>query len=41
MNKYIIKFKGKKITINFVGETFEELLKEYNIPYEVVGNYER
>lgn len=36
MKKYIIKFKGKEITINFVGEIFEELLKEYNIPYEVV-----
>lgn len=38
MKKYIIKFKGKEITIHFVGEIFEELLKEYNIPYEVVGD---
>ena len=37
MKKYIIKFKDKEITINFVGEIFEELLKEYNIPYEAVG----
>lgn len=37
MKKYIIKFKGKEITISFFGDIFEELLKEYNIPYEVVG----
>lgn len=37
MKKYIIKFKGKEITISFYGEIFEELLKEYNISYEVVG----
>ena len=37
MKKYIIKFKGKEIEISFFGDIFEELLKEYNIPYEVVG----
>ena len=37
MKKYIIKFKGKEITISFLGDIFEELLKEYNIPYEIVG----
>ena len=37
MKKYIIKFKGKELTISFFGDIFEELLKEYNIPYEVVG----
>lgn len=37
MKKYIIKFKGKEITISFFGDVFEELLKEYSIPYEVAG----